>query len=166
MPALSKEHWIMELNLSPHPEGGWFRELYRNNVEIPEEITGTAYKGNRNLATSIYFMLAQGNISKLHRLKSDELWYFHFGSPITVHVFHDGAYHKFTMGTDIDQQQKLQLIIPAGAIFGAEVEENEGYTIVGCMVSPGFHFDDFELLNFTEVSELYPSYIDLIQKFT
>jgi uncharacterized protein len=166
MQTLKKEDWIHYLNLQPHPEGGWFSEIYRNPEQISDKELTTKYSGTRNLATSIYFMLAYENISKLHRLKSDELWYFHYGSPLKVHIFHNKEYKTIIMGTDILKGQQLQLIIPAGAIFGAEIEENHGFTIVGCMVTPGFHFNDFELLTYMQVLELYPNHSKIIERLT
>jgi predicted cupin superfamily sugar epimerase len=160
------EECIHYLNLQPHPEGGWFKEIYRNNEIITDIELNTKYSGKRNLATSIYFMLQCGNVSKLHRLKSDELWYFHYGSPLKVHLFHNGEYRAIIMGTDFKKEEQLQLIIPAGAIFGAEVEAPEGYTVLGCMVIPGFHFDDFELLTFMQVIEQYPNYKEVIKRLT
>jgi predicted cupin superfamily sugar epimerase len=166
MESLQKEDWLTYLNLKPHPEGGWFSEIYRNHELISDTELTTKYSGKRNLATSIYFMLANGNISKLHRLKSDELWYFHYGSQLTVHIFLKGEYKIITMGTDIGKKQQLQLLIPAGAIFGAEVLETGGYTVLGCMVTPGFHFDDFELVPYNRIIEEYSVYSDLIKKLT
>jgi len=157
--------WIQYLGLTPHPEGGYFKEIYRNENLISDVELMQTYSGKRNLASSIYFMLESGQVSKLHRLKSDEIWYFHYGAPIKVHVF-DNQYSTYVLGTNYQLNDLLQLIIPAGAIFGAEVIGTEAFGIVGCMVSPGFHFDDFEFVSFQEMKTLFPTYESIIEKLT
>jgi predicted cupin superfamily sugar epimerase len=155
--------WIKYLNLKAHPEGGYFFENYRSNQEFTDT---TKYSGTRNLATSIYYMLESGKVSKLHQLKSDEIWYFHHGSPLKVHIFNNHEYRTYILGTNLNENQLLQLIIPAGAIFGAEVLEQHSFTILGCMVSPGFHFDDFELIKSNSILYNYPEHRSIIEKLT
>jgi predicted cupin superfamily sugar epimerase len=159
----TKTDWINYLHLKAHPEGGYFYENYRNTNEFTDNCK---YSGPRNLATSIYYMLESGQVSKLHRLKSDEIWYFHLGSSLKVHVFHNSQYQVYVLGTNLAESQVLQLTIPAGAIFGAEVLNPGSFTILGCMVSPGFHFDDFELINQNYMLLNYPQYRDIIEKLT
>lgn len=159
----AKTDWITYLNLTAHPEGGYFCENYRNSIKITLNET---HAGKRNLATSIYYMLEYGQVSKLHQLKSDELWYFHYGSPLKVHVFNDDRYQSYTLGADIKEKQLLQLIIPAGAIFGAEVMGKDSFSILGCMVTPGFHFSDFKLITQDEIMPNFPDQKNIIQKLT
>ena len=159
----SKANWIKYLNLTAHPEGGYFNENYRNSSELNID---EKYSGKRNLATSIYYMLEYGQFSKLHRLKSDEIWYFHHGAPLKVHVFNNNLYQSYVLGTNLNESQLLQLIIPAGAIFGAEVLETNSFAILGCMVSPGFHFDDFEILKAEKVLAIFPEHKTIIEKLT
>ena len=78
-------YWIERLGLEPHPEGGHFKEIYRSHAKVPGEVL-PGYGGTRNLGTSIYFLLQHDEISALHRIKQDELWHFHAGSVLTVHV--------------------------------------------------------------------------------
>jgi uncharacterized protein len=165
MPENAKE-WIKQLDLTAHPEGGYFKEIYRNSNCISDVELNQKYSGKRNLSTSIYFLLESTQLSKLHRLKSDEIWYFQYGSPIKVHVFDNETYTTYIMGTAYEEGQLLQLIIPAGAVFGAEVMGEETFCIVGCMVSPGFHFDDFELITFNELIPAYPNNEKVIRRFT
>jgi len=158
----SQASWIKYLSLIPHPEGGYYSENYRSGNEYID----LKYSGPRNLATSIYYMLDSNQVSKLHRLKSDEIWYFHYGSPLRVHVFNTNSYDFFTLGTNFRENQLLQLVIPAGAIFGAEVLEQNSFTILGCMVSPGFHFNDFELIRVESILANFPALNSVIQKLT
>ncbi len=159
----AKTDWITYLNLTAHPESGYFSENYRSSMEITFNET---HAGKRNLATSIYYMLEYEQVSKLHQLKSDEIWYFHYGSPLKVHVFNDGSYKSYTLGTDVKEKQLLQLIIPARAIFGAEVMEKDSFSILGCMVTPGFHFTDFKLVTQNEILPNFPDQKNIIQKLT
>jgi uncharacterized protein len=160
------EYWISHLNLTAHPEGGYFSEIYRNKEVISDTELTQKYSGKRNLATSIYFLLKHGEVSKLHRLKSDEIWYYHYGSPLIVHVFHEGKYTQYQMGCDASKNEVFQVILPASSIFGAEVETPNGFTLVGCMVSPGFHFDDFELISKTKFETIYHADHKLINRLT
>jgi uncharacterized protein len=153
--------WVKYLQLSAHPEGGYFKENYRHSQEIT--INGTA---KRNLSTSIYYMLESGQASKLHRLKSDEIWYFHHGSALKVHVFDKSTYQSYILGNQLFENHLLQLVLPAGAIFGAEVLESKSYSIIGCMVSPGFHFEDFELINASEILSEFANQKSIIERLT
>jgi uncharacterized protein len=158
--------WINHLDLSPHPEGGYFKEIYRNKTEISGKNLPGNYSGNRNLATSIYFLLDKDQVSKLHRLASDEIWYFHAGSSVIVHVFYNGNYTLHTLGDNHRNNEQLQVILPAGSIFGAEVADKNSFGLFGCMVAPGFHFDDFDLIQGDNLINLYPMQNDLILRLT
>jgi uncharacterized protein len=158
--------WIDHLGLTAHPEGGYFKEVYRNKNEISDKELTTKYSGNRNLATSIYFMLKSGQVSMLHRLKSDEIWYFHYGSPVLVHIFSETDYKKYFLGNEFKSGQVQQLIIPAGSVFGAEVKDKDSFSIFSCMVTPGFHFDDFELISRQEMIKKFPEIEQIINRIT
>jgi predicted cupin superfamily sugar epimerase len=137
--------WIEELGLERHPEGGWFREIYRSAERIPKKGLPERYGGPRSFLTSIYFLLKSGEVSQLHRLRSDELWHFFDGSPLRFHVFgEDGAYRSFRLGRDPRRRESLQATLPAGSVFGAEVVEPRSFSLSGCTVAPGFDFADFE----------------------
>ena len=129
-------------------------------------LSGT-YEGHRSLSTSIYYLLRSGEVSHFHRLKSDEIWYFHMGSPVVVYLISlSGDLKIIKLGCEIDKEEVPQIVIPAGSIFGAEVAEKDSYSLVGCMVSPGFHFNDFELMEREELLMNYPVHKDIIKKFT
>lgn len=136
--------WVGELGLEPHPEGGWYREVYRAPESVPASGLPARYGGPRAFATSIYFLLASGRPSRLHRLASDEIWHFYAGGPIRFHVFgEDGTYRTFLLGRDPRRRQALQAVLPAGATFGAEVVGRRSYALCGCTVAPGFDYADF-----------------------
>jgi len=149
-------HLIEKLNLVPHPEGGFYRETYRS-----EET-----KGNRNLMTSIYFLLTSEHVSHLHRIKSDELWYYHGGSPLIVHILDAFGHHEHIVGNDLEKGYFPQFLVPKNTIFGSTVLEKDSYSLVSCVVSPGFDFDDFELFKRDELLDAYPMHREIIERLT
>lgn len=137
------ENIIATLKMTPHPEGGFYSETYR----CSESVTLEGY-GHRSLGTSIYFLLSSGGVSHFHRLSSDEIWHFHQGDPVTVVMIKpDGLIEKEVVGSVGNGNARPQIIIPKRTWFGAihEGEAVHGYTLVGCTVTPGFDFSDFEL---------------------
>ncbi|MGD2035181.1 MAG: cupin domain-containing protein [Bacteroidales bacterium] len=160
-------HWIQYLNLKPHPEGGFFRETYRANLEVDQKHLPFGFSGNRKLSTSIYYLLRSEDISRFHRLHSDELWYYHYGSSLkVVMIDKEGNKHTWILGARPDKAEKLQVLIPAGTIFGAEVIDPDSFSLMGCMVSPGFEFDDFDMFDKEELLQAYPKHAAAIEKFT
>lgn len=160
------EYWIQHLDLKPHPEGGFYKEEYRSSVEIPHKDLPVGYKSARKIATSIYYLLRSEDISKLHRLRSDELWYYHAGSPISVvYIDAEGKKHKNILGGRPDKAEKLSMLIPGGCIFCAEVPQKESYSLVSCVVAPGFEFEDFEMFDKDDLLQAYPNHAELIEKF-
>ncbi len=153
--------WILKLNLQQHPEGGYFKESYRSkDLFVPER-----FLEPRNYATSIYFLLTQGEVSNFHQIKSDEIWYFHDGDPLTVHCIHEnGNYTAHQVGKNIEKGEVLQLVVSKGTIFSSE--SSGEYSLVGCMVSPGFDFEDFKLFRTSELLHLFPQHENLIKKFS
>src|SRR5688572_18024942 len=118
------EKLIHNLGLEPHPEGGYFREVYRSTDHVAREHLPQGYDGDRSLATSILFLLKSGQYSCLHRLKSDELWCFHHGSPIHIHLIaSDGTYRKHILGDFSAELPVFQCSIPKNHWFAASVVE-------------------------------------------
>ncbi len=154
----SAEQWIQQLQLQAHPEGGHFKENYR----------ALTMHGDRNIATSIYFLLKGGELSHLHRLTADEMWYYHAGHALKVTVIdQEGHLEEYCVGSDFEKGEVLQLLIPAGCIFGSEVlGDAKHFSLVGCMVSPGFDFRDFELFSTSQLLALYPQHEVQIKKLT
>lgn len=149
---------IQELNLLPHPEGGFYSETYRSE----EKIEGK----DRDLMTAIYFLLTSDNVSKFHRIKSDELWFFHSGSPLIVHTLDENGHTEFLVGNDISKGEKPQLLVPKNTIFGSSVKNENAYSLVSCVVAPGFDFADFELFKKEELLAIYPNQEAIIDRLT
>lgn len=160
--SMSADYWISKFSMEKHPEGGWFRETYRSGMSLESTALPAVYGGERNISTAIYFLLEGNDISKLHRLRSDEIWFFHCGSPLVIHCIDSrGNNSSLNLG-----MESFQGIIPAGTWFGAEVCDKDSFSLVSCTVSPGFDFADFELGDRSELLSLYPEHKTLIEKFT
>lgn len=151
------EELIQELNLVAHPEGGYYSETFRSVQNV---------NGNRSLMTAIYFLLPSGQVSNFHRIKSDELWFFHSGSPIVVHSIVDGKHVEFLLGNNLEKGELPQYLVPANTIFGSSVQDDNSFALVSCVVAPGFDFKDFELFNFNQLHAKYPHLEELIKKLT
>ena len=163
----SAQYWIDRLNLIAHPEGGYYRETYRSQLSIAREALPPQFTGSRLVSTAIYFLLDGKNFSSFHRLRSDELWHFYSGSPITVHVIEpDGGYSEIQLGDDPDAGAVLQAVVKAGRWFASRVRDPRSFALAGCTVAPGFDFADFELGKRAELVRLYPQHRNLIESLT
>ncbi|MCV9388867.1 cupin domain-containing protein [Reichenbachiella ulvae] len=155
---------IEKLELAPHPEGGYFRETYRSTGTVD---LGAPFYGERNHSTCIYFLLTGDSFSAFHRINQDEAWHFYQGDPIELHMIHpDGTHEKIIIGNEIEQGMLPQYVVPAGSWFAAKTVGSEGYALVGCTVSPGFEFADFELAKRQELTEKFTLHAELITEFT
>ena len=126
---------IARLELKPHPEGGHYRETFRDDRTDAE---------GRAMSTSIYFLLAEGERSHWHRIDAVEVWHFYSGAPLILTIASDGGAPQIvTLGSDIAAGQRPQAIVPAGAWQSAA--SNGDWTLVGCTVAPAFEFAKFEL---------------------
>lgn len=152
---------IRELALAPHPEGGWFRETYRSARLDPQ---------GRAVGTLIYFLLARGQHSRLHRIDADEGWHLYRGGPIEIFEFDEaslcGAVQVTRLGTDIAHGERPQHVVPAGRWFGAALSDHVDYALVGCSVAPGFEFSRFELAERGVLLARFPGHRVLIERLT
>ena len=126
---MNAEALIAQLKLQPHPEGGHFRESFRDD----------GVKGGRAHSTAIYFLLKAGERSRWHRVDAAEVWHFYRGAPLELRI--GKASH--ILGPEIEKGQQPQLIVPPGEWQAARSLGD--YTLVGCTVAPGFEFEKFEL---------------------
>ena len=160
------DYFVENLNMTAHPEGGFYKQIYVSDENIPISERISELTENRKLWTSIYFLLRDGEVSNFHRLKSDEMWYYHSGSPLTIYMINlEGELIIEQLGLNIEKGEKPQVLVPKNYIFGSAMN-NKGYALVGCMVSPGFEFKDFELFERIYLLEKYPQYEELILKLT
>ena len=129
---------VEDLGLLPHPEGGFYREMYRSPT-----IVSANGAGQKSAYTSIYYLLASEDFSSWHRIKSDETWYFHSGCDVCIYFF-DQNKELQTIQLGLDSKC-LQATIPANTWFAAKPISQNSFCLVSCAVAPGFEFADFEI---------------------
>ncbi|WP_348762052.1 cupin domain-containing protein [uncultured Salinisphaera sp.] len=167
MPVPSAAETVRALSLSPHPEGGHYRQTYCADEAIADDALPARYDGARAHATAIYFLLAAGEVSHLHRLASDEVWHFYRGTSLVVHVLApDGRHVAHRLGHNTTHGEVCQLVVPRGHWFGAELAAPDGYALVGNTVAPGFDFADFELARADDLAAAFPQHAELIQRLS
>jgi len=147
--------WIEKLRLTPHPEGGYYNELYRSKLEV-SRLSGTA-DAIYNACTSIYYLLEGNDYSSFHRLTSDEIWYFHKGAPLLIHMIDKGGVYTTQEISDASTGN-LSFLVEAEIWFAAEIPSKNGFTLVSCVVAPGFEFKEFEIADKKELTQLYPQH--------
>jgi len=175
----SPESIVRRLGLIPHPEGGYYKEVYRSEdrIESPPSRFGPG-RADLSLCTSVYYLVEAPDFSAFHRIKSDELWYFHAGTGLIVHCFNEsGAYQAFELGPG----REYFGLVRAGSWFAAESaafdeaaesDTQDGsragrpWALVSCAVSPGFEFQDFELASRDSLLKSYPEHEALIVRMT
>ena len=150
----------MELSLVPHPEGGWYRRTYESRESV------SLQRGERACSSSILYFLKINERSCLHQLKSDEIWYFHWGSPVRIHQFNSGKYTQVVLVTDFDLQNKPLHILSAGTVFGAECMGQGSGSLISCMVSPGYEDEDFSWAQIDQLLRIYPEQRSIIEKLS
>ena len=137
---------IDRLELAPHPEGGFYLETYRSPVRLATDALGGTYPpgAERSLVTSILFLLPTGLLSRLHRVRSEEIWLHHEGDPVRLAIrssANGGRDAELVLGRDA-----MQAVVPRDWWQEAEALPGpNGYALVGCVVAPGFEFEDFEI---------------------
>jgi predicted cupin superfamily sugar epimerase len=160
-------YWIRKLGLKKHPEGGYYREVYRSDETIARAALPGRYSGKRAFSTSIYFLLDGTGVSTFHRLKSDELWHFYAGSSLTIHIISPkGKYSRIRLGPSRARQQVFQYTVKRNTWFGATVDNLKSYSLVGCTVAPGFDFADFQPATRKELLNLCPGKRTVINNLT
>ncbi|MFT8348226.1 cupin domain-containing protein [Clostridium saccharoperbutylacetonicum] len=156
------DYFVKQLDMIPHQEGGFYKEVYASEDNVSVENINEP----RKLWTTIYFLLRAGEVSNFHRLKSDEMWYYHAGSSLTIYMITpEGEVITEQLGLDIGNGEKPQVLVPKGYIFGSAMN-NSSYALVGCMVAPGFEFKDFELFERNYLLDKYPKFKEIILRLT
>ena len=143
---------IEKLHLEPHPEGGYYRQLYGNDAS-----------GKKDVST-IYYMLTGSDMSAFHRLHGvTEIWYYHAGEPLNIYVIDtDGSLAVHTLSPE----GEMQVVIHPEQWFAAEIPSKKGYCLVGCAVAPAFSFENFELGQKDALTQQFPQYAEIIGRLT
>ncbi|WP_158797529.1 cupin domain-containing protein [Pedobacter sp. L105] len=158
-PIQNASYWIKQLNLLPHPEGGYYKEVFRSAIEVTKKSSAKTSKA----CTSIYYLLEGNDYSGFHRLSSDEVWYFHKGVPLHIHVIDEKGLHTIMELSDTTSGS-LSVIVQAGLWFAAEIPSKDNFTLVSCAVAPGFEFSEFEMAKEAELLANYPEHAELFNK--
>ena len=154
---------IRTLELSPHPEGGHYREVFR----APDAVSSLRHASARSASTAIYFLLRGGEFSAFHRVSSDELWHHYLGDPLELIVMDANGLRSFVLGPGLPLGQRPLGVVPANAWQAARpMQGPAGFALCGCTVAPGFDFADFELPSRVELSHAFPAHSAVIADLT
>lgn len=152
---------IEQLSLSPHPEGGYYREFLRSEEKVVHPIHGA----ERSALTCIEFLLVEGTFSALHQVQQIEVWHHLEGDPLALHLLVEGKRaERVILGKDLGNKQVMQYAVPP-RVWQAAVPLG-AYTLCGCTVAPGFDFADFSMPKRSELSEILPSHAELVRTLT
>jgi len=155
---------IKNLDLTAHPEGGYYRETYRSSGIIPAGALHS-FIGDRYYSTAIYYFLERGDFSAFHRIRSDEGWHFYTGGSLLVHqISPEGQYLCTHLGSNLEAGEQFQHVVPAGHWFASEPSPRADYALVGCTVAPGFDFADFEMARKEDLQKLFPQHSAIISR--
>lgn len=165
------------LQLEPHPrEGGFFRQIYQSAAMLSAAVFNTSsdpaqYNGPRRLSTAIYYLLEPGTFSEMHRLASDEVFHHYGGAPVEMlQLWPNGEIARVVLGMDLVVGQRPQVVVPRGVWQGSRVLPGsaaaETWALLGCTVSPGFDYADYETGTRAELTDRYPEAWQMIQDLT
>eukprot|EP01134_Creolimax_fragrantissima_P003603 CFRG3603T1 len=189
------ESLVSQLHLTRHPEGGYYKEIYRSELSIPSiALESEGFRGERQCSTAIYFLLEPEQRSNFHRIKSDELWHHYSGCPTHIYYIAEskaavdngtvvagetrrkvkrGKIVELKLGTDVANGYEPVRVVPAGVWFAAEVGADcKTYSFMGNTVSPGFDFADWEVASKAQLVEalgggdLCDEYMTIIDRMT
>ena len=165
---MTAEQIIKLFAMKPLPrEGGYYVETFRAAEKIKKAALPVNLSGNRNIATAILYLLTADTFSALHRLKSDEIFHFYLGDPVTMlKLYPDGSTELITLGHDILNGQKIQTLVPKNTWQGAFINGGGQFALMGCTVAPGFDPDDYQQADREELVKLYPARKELITRLT
>jgi uncharacterized protein len=173
---MNANYWIDKLQLSEHPEGGYYKETYRADITVESQReTKKKQQDNqsknkpRSISSTIYYLLKGKQVSYFHRLKSaEEMWHFYTGSSITIYIIQETTREllELKLGDNSENGEIFQVLVKRGSWFGAMINDPSSYSLVGCTVCPAFMFEDFELANRKTLFSIYPEHKSIIKKLT
>ncbi len=148
------------LGLEPHPrEGGWFSRTYESAARVEG--------GVRRAGTAIYYLLEPATFSEMHKLKSDEIFHFYAGDPVEqLQLFPDGTGRLIRIGNGLAKGERPQVVVPAGVWQGARLAEGGTWALLGCTVTPGFEYEDYEAGTAAELCTEWREWAELIRELT
>ncbi len=152
----------LALNLQPHPvEGGYYRRTYISLGNVP------LMRGPRPLGSAIYYLLEPDTFSEMHMLEVDEIYHFYLGDPVEMlQLYPDGGSALYTLGQDVEAEQHVQLLVPAGTWQGTRLVQGGKFALMGCTLTPGFDFADYHGAGFAELAEKWPQETARLRELT
>jgi predicted cupin superfamily sugar epimerase len=156
------------LQLEAHPcEGGYFRQTWKSEEEIPQPALPSRYSSARAAGTAIYYLLEPSTFSEMHRLISDEVFHFYYGDPVEMlQLWPDGSSRVVRLGSDLASGVLPQLVVPKGVWQGSRLVQGGSVALIGCTVSPGFDYADYETGVRAELIAEYRESAELIEILT
>jgi predicted cupin superfamily sugar epimerase len=159
--TITAQELIALLGLTPHPEGGHFVEVFRASASV----SSLAHDGPRSASTAIYFLLENGELSHLHRVRSDELWHHYAGDSVQIDCIDARGHSVAILGSNFAVGERPLAVVPADTYQAARsLPGSHGYSLCGCTVAPGFEFSDFELPSAAELLQRLPHHANLIHR--
>ncbi len=157
------------LGLEPHPrEGGWYVRTVESAELLPEiSFQESRYPAARRLVTAIYYLLEPHTFSEMHRLRSDEIFHHYLGGAVEMLLLHeDGSSSVHLLGSDLARGERPQLLVPRGVWQGARLCEPQGFALLGCTVSPGFEYEDYESASYLNLVSRWPHESERLRMLT
>ncbi len=156
------------LHLEAHPcEGGYFRQTWKSEEEIPQTALPSRYSSARAAGTAIYYLLEPSTFSEMHRLISDEVFHFYYGDEVEMlQLWPDGSSRVVRLGSDLAGGMLPQLVVPKGVWQGSRLVPGGSVALIGCTVSPGFDYPDYETGARADLKAEYPESAALIEILT
>jgi uncharacterized protein len=157
------------LGLQPHPrEGGWYVRTYEAaEMVAAEAFEDGRYASARRTGTAIYYLLEPDTFSEMHRLRSDEVFHFYMGDPVEMlQLSLDMKGKTVVIGNDLAKGERPQVVVNRGVWQGSRLVAGGKWALLGCTVSPGFEFEDYEDARYEELAELWPDWSEMIRALT
>lgn len=162
---MNKEQIIETLKLIPLPEeGGMFNETFRSAYTVKVDYDGEEVQ--RSAGTCIYYLVTPDDFSAMHKVRGEEIFHFYYGDPVEMVQLTESGPKKFIIGTDFLNDQRPQVIVPAGVWQGTRLLSGGKFALLGCTVSPGFEYVDFEIAGREELTKLFPLCAEEINRYT
>jgi predicted cupin superfamily sugar epimerase len=151
---------IKKLKLQKHPEGGYYKQTYSSDIIVNSK----GYNGPRHAVTAIYYLVVGDQFSAFHRLRSDEIWNYYAGGSLKLYVIDKGKLTTIRLGKR--RGETVQAIVKSGVWFAAALLTNKkSYCLLGCIVSPGFEYSDWQLGKRNELIKMYPQHKKIIEQY-
>ena len=165
--ATSVEQLVEQLGLQPHPEGGYYREVFRASTTVEHPGIPAGEDARRCGGSLIYYLLEPGDFSAFHRVRwTDEIWHFYAGGPIELHTIDDSGTHSFATIHNSLGKTEPTFVVPAGHWQAARLADDYGWALCGCTVAPGFEFADYEMPSRAELQRRFPAHAAIIETLT